>query len=109
MGQFLIPVLLPFLLMAAEADGPLDERYPQAIEVFSCKFDETCDANFDAWPDGWTRRRGQGYPSYVKIKIQPISAAAEKSCARRPAVSPGRSGRRRGSGIQPAHRGGGAL
>ena len=79
MGLFLNPVLLPLLLMAAQAEVPLNQHYPRAIEVFHCNFDQSCDANFDAWPDGWTRRRGQGYPSYVKIKIQPILAPAENA------------------------------
>ncbi len=76
MGLFINSAILPLLFLAAEADKPLNERYPHAIEVFSCKFDQSCDANFDGWPDGWTRRRGQGYPSYVKIKIQPAAAEA---------------------------------
>jgi len=72
MSLFLNSVLLPLLLVAAEAEPPLTQRYPQAIEVFHCNFDQSSDANFDGWPDGWTRRRLPGYPSYVKIKIQPI-------------------------------------
>ncbi len=82
MSLFINPVLLPLLLMAAQAEIPLSQRYPQAIEVFHCNFDQSCDANFDGWPDGWTRRRGQGYPSYVKIKIQPILAPVENAALR---------------------------
>ena len=77
MGLFINPVLLPLFFLAAAPERPLNERYPQAIEVFSCKFDQASDANFDGWPDGWTRRRGPGYPSYVKIKIQPVAAQAD--------------------------------
>ncbi len=79
MGLFLNPVLLPLLLMAAQTETPLNQRYPRAIEVFHCNFDQSSDANFDGWPDGWTRRRLPGYPSYVKIKIQPIPAPAENA------------------------------
>jgi len=70
-------ILIPLLFVAAEAEIPLEERYPGAIEIFQCNFDPSCDANFDAWPDAWTRRNGQGYPSYLKIQIQPSSAPAD--------------------------------
>jgi hypothetical protein len=74
MGIFFLSVLLPLWLMAGEAGIPHDNGYPQAVEAFRCNFDASSDANFDAWPDGWKRRREQGYPSYVKVKILPVSA-----------------------------------
>jgi hypothetical protein len=40
-----------------------------APEVFRCTFDESWDQNFDNWPDGWSRRRGKGYPEYISVKI----------------------------------------
>ena len=67
------------MLMASEAETPLKRRYSEAVEVFQCDFGPSSDANFDAWPDGWTRRRGQGYPSYVKIEIQPASTPADQA------------------------------
>ncbi|MGD0518651.1 MAG: hypothetical protein ABSA26_14035 [Thermoguttaceae bacterium] len=86
MNLLLNSVLLPLWFMAAEAEIPLNERYPQAFEAFQCNFDPACDANFDGWPDGWTRRRGQGYPSYLKIKIQPapadLAAHGPRQCLR---------------------------
>ncbi len=56
------------------------DHYPGAVEVFSCRFDDSADADYDEWPDGWTRRRGPGFPAYVTIKIvvdpQPPSTAS---------------------------------
>lgn len=37
--------------------------------VYQCLFDDASDANFDGWPDGWTRRRGLGYPHYLAVTI----------------------------------------
>ena len=60
-------ILLSLLILAmappapnAAADGP---------EVFRCEFGEEWDQNYDDWPDGWSRRRGKGYPEYVSVKI----------------------------------------
>ena len=58
----------------------LTSRYPEATEVFHCNFDQSSDANFDAWPDGWTRRRGPGYPGYLKIEIQPSPTPTGGQC-----------------------------
>ena len=32
-------------------------------------FEQDADTNFDAWPDGWTRRRSEGFPQYLRIAI----------------------------------------
>ncbi len=74
--------ILPFILLAAGAEAPLDMRYPEATEVFHCTFDETWDANYDGWPDQWTRRRGPGYPHYVDIRISEEPAPAGTRCLR---------------------------
>lgn len=37
--------------------------------VFDCDFGTSADRNYDGWPDGWTRRQGAGYPSFLKIGI----------------------------------------
>jgi hypothetical protein len=50
---------------AAEIERPAD-----AIEVFHCAFDEAWDANFDEWPDRWTRKSGEAYPHYVDIRMR---------------------------------------
>jgi hypothetical protein len=62
-----MPLLL--LIMAAGLPTPGEARYPEAVEVFHCTFDGSRDVDFDGWPDGWTRRRGPGFPHYVSIKI----------------------------------------
>ena len=49
---------------AAEIERPAD-----AIEVFHCAFDEAWDANYDEWPDRWTRKSGETYPHYVDIHL----------------------------------------
>jgi hypothetical protein len=75
-------ILALLMLTVSSAETPAGERYLRAIEVFRCNFDTSCDANFDAWPDGWTRRRGPGYPSYVNIQIQSGPTPAGSHCLR---------------------------
>jgi hypothetical protein len=62
-------VLLGLLIVAAAPKAPMEGRYPDATEVFHCAFDEPSDRDCDGWPDRWTRRRGPGFPHYVKIYI----------------------------------------
>jgi len=50
---------------AAEIERPAD-----AIEIFHCAFDEAWDANYDEWPDRWTRKSGETYPHYVDIRMR---------------------------------------
>lgn len=45
------------------------ERPADAIEVFHCAFDEAWDANYDEWPDRWTRKTGEKYPHYVDARL----------------------------------------
>ncbi len=82
MSLYIIRVFMPLLFLALQEELPPGEHYPQAIEVFHCGFDSSCDANFDAWPDGWTRRRGPGYPGYVKIQMQPAATSLDKNALR---------------------------
>ncbi len=51
-----------------------------ASEVFRCNFDQSWDQNYDDWPDGWSRRRGKGYPEYVSVKM--VSAEDAPSAER---------------------------
>ena len=62
-------VLLGLLIVAAAPETPIEGRFPDATEVFHCAFDETSDRDCDGWPDRWTRRRGPGFPHYVKMYI----------------------------------------
>ncbi|MGO8750842.1 MAG: NEW3 domain-containing protein [Thermoguttaceae bacterium] len=53
-----------------QGDSPLFEVRPGAAQVFHTRFDRAADINYDGWPDGWTRRRGLGFPPYVRIEIR---------------------------------------
>lgn len=74
--------LLPLLLLASSVETPLEQRYPEGTEVFHCAFDSSWDANYDGWPDAWTRRQGPGYPHYVKIRISDEPSPAGNRCLR---------------------------
>jgi hypothetical protein len=54
--------------LAAAANAPVD---PVASEVYRCDFEADTDRNYDAWPDGWTRRSDRHHPDYVQIGIVP--------------------------------------
>jgi len=75
-------LLLHLLSVAIGPEVPIEDRYPEASEVFHCTFDESWDANFNGWPDRWTRRRGPGYPHYVKIEINRQPSPAGDRCLR---------------------------
>ncbi len=60
-------VLLTLLILALVPAAP--NAAGDGAEVFRCTFDESWDQNYDDWPDGWSRRRGKGYPEYVSVKI----------------------------------------
>ena len=75
-------VLLTLVVLGVVAPGPREDRYPGAATVFRCAFDESCDANFDLWPDGWTRRREPGYPHYVAIQICQQPSPVGNRCLR---------------------------
>ena len=61
---------LGLLIVAATAAPASVDRHPDAVEIFRCDFGERWDENFDLWPDHWTRKRGPGYPQYIKILLQ---------------------------------------
>lgn len=75
-------LVLTLLIVATQSDAPIAARYPEAIPIFHCNFDASWDANFDGWPDNWTRRRGVGYPHYVAIAISQEPSPAEGRCLR---------------------------
>src|SRR5687767_5388634 len=74
--------LLMLLILAAPPAAPIDARYPQAVEVFGCGFEEEADANYDNWPDRWTRQKGPQYPHYVGIKIASEPSPQGQRCLR---------------------------
>lgn len=68
--------LIPLLILAIGwKDAPIEDRHPEAIELFQCDFEEDTDLNYDLWPDQWTRRTGPGYPRYVDVEITDQDAA----------------------------------
>jgi len=78
----LIGLLLPMWIVAGAAEAPSEVRYPEAAPVFHCTFGQEFDRNYDQWPDGWTRRRGPGFPHYVEIKISEGASPAGRRCLR---------------------------
>lgn len=63
----MIKILLNLLILALAPAAPNGD--PDAPVLFHCSFDESWDQNYDEWPDGWSRRRGKGYPEYISVKI----------------------------------------
>jgi hypothetical protein len=63
------------LILTALAGTTNGSKEPIASEVYRCDFEADIDRNYDAWPDGWTRRRDRGYPDYVQIGIVPYPEA----------------------------------
>jgi len=53
-------------LLAAAVDH---DPYDGAVEVLRYTFEKDADQNFDEHPDGWTRRKGPGFPNYVRTAI----------------------------------------
>ena len=49
---------------------PSQSGLPSTV-IYACDFSDGSDANFDGWPDGWSRRRGPGFPPYLKVGIVP--------------------------------------
>ncbi len=66
---------LVILIVAADPHAPIDARPPGAVLIYTCNFETANDINYDQWPDRWTRRRGLGYPHYLKIEIRPEQTA----------------------------------
>ncbi len=71
---------LALLIVAIQPEAPIGIRYPAATEIFRCNFDASWDANFDGWPDRWTRRQGPGFPHYVEMTIQEDSNLGSDRC-----------------------------
>lgn len=62
-------VMLSLFILSALNNAPIDERPPDADEVFYADFGEQLDQNYDLWPDLWTRRRDGDHPRYLPIKM----------------------------------------
>lgn len=74
--------ILSFVLLGSGENVPLDVRFPDGTEVFHCTFDSSWDANYDGWPDQWTRRRGPGYPHYLRMQISEEPSPSGNRCLR---------------------------
>jgi len=75
-------VLVSVLIIAVTPAAPIEVRYAGADEVFRCQFDEPWDKNFDHWPDQWWRRKGRGFPRYVKVEISDEPTPTGNRCLR---------------------------
>ena len=62
--------LLGMLILVAGEIAPAENRYPAAIQVFHCDFGESWDANYDLWPEGWSRKRGPRFPLFLDADIE---------------------------------------
>ena len=74
-------ILLGVLLFPGVGD--VEPAYPNAADVYSCRFRQTQeggdDLDFDGWPDAWRRRQGPGFPGYVKMVIEPAKTPVGNS------------------------------
>ena len=68
------------LLIFAAATSEQPSRHPDAVSIFTCKFDQPWDANYDHWPDHWTRRHGTEFPHYLPIEIEKDPSAVNGQC-----------------------------
>ena len=75
-------LLLPLLIIAITPGVPIEQRYPDAKQVFYCDFCGTWDENFDGWPDGWSRRRGSGFPHFIEVQIRNEPSPVGNHCLR---------------------------
>ena len=61
--------LASLLIVAALGNVVTIARHPEAVMLYQCGFEQDVDEDYDNWPDGWTRRRGEGFPHYLPIEI----------------------------------------
>lgn len=66
----ILALVAGFVSTARPAFAVEIERPADAIEVFHCAFDDAWDANYDEWPDRWTRKTNEAYPHYVDIRMR---------------------------------------
>lgn len=61
--------LASVLIVAALGNVVTIDQHPEAVMLYQCGFEQEADEDYDNWPDGWTRRRGDGFPHYLPIEI----------------------------------------
>ena len=76
----MVSCLSSLVILTALAFPASEDRFVDAIEIFSCDFGEAWDVNFDRWPDKWTRRRGPDWPHYVNIHLEDVEQAVAGRC-----------------------------
>lgn len=62
-------IALGFCILAGVLASPSESQYVDPITIYATDFGEAADKDFNGWPDGWVRRRGPGYPHYVKVRL----------------------------------------
>lgn len=60
---------LGLCILAIAGSSPSDAATSDRVTLFECEFGEASDRDFNDWPDRWTRRRGPGFPPYVKARL----------------------------------------
>lgn len=71
------------LLLAVFAPGlslPAQGRYVSHSAIFATSFEQESDANYDSWPDHWTRKTGPQYPHYSKVQMVADPTAQQERC-----------------------------
>ena len=58
------------------------DRHRDGEELYRCGFEQSADRDYDAWPDGWTRQRGPGFPHYVQVQQSQESSPEGRQCLR---------------------------
>ena len=61
--------LTALLLLALGAEPQAEAHFPGATAVFQCNFASSTSDEIYGWPPGWTRRRGPGFPRYVRVRL----------------------------------------
>jgi hypothetical protein len=75
-------MLASLLILTVLGNAATVLRHPDAVALYHCDFEQSADEDYDKWPDGWTRRRGPGFPHYLSIEISPEPSAAGGHCLR---------------------------
>jgi hypothetical protein len=60
--------------------GPSGGAPAGAGDVFVCDFEDRFDKDYDAWPDGWTRRRSRELPEFLRVEIVKESEENSNRC-----------------------------
>jgi hypothetical protein len=73
-------ILASLVILTALGNVATTAHHPDAVTLYQCGFEQEADEDYDNWPDGWTRRRGTGFPHYLPMQIRPESENAAGRC-----------------------------